>query len=293
MAKRERRKNLRMQANDVLQSLCCFGQSKHAAKREGTAAQGIYSYGTYHTYQQQCHRYCDWLRDVHPGTKTLADARQYIDEYITTMIDAQMSPFTIKTATSSLAKLYQCKTTDFRETPARSRENITRSRKPTVRDNAFNETLPENAKLVRFCCACGLRRNELRALKGTWFIENPDGTAYIDLTHTSATKGGRPRIVPILPEDIPFVRDVCRSAGDGNVWSVVHENADVHSYRAVYCRKIYDAYARDVKTLPRSERYHCQGDKAGDVYDKKAMKIASEALGHSRICVIAQNYLYT
>lgn len=293
MAKRERRKNLRMQANDVLQSLCSFGQSRHEAKRNHTDSQQIFSYGTYHTYQQQCHRYCDWVRDVHPGTKTLADARQYIDEYITTMVDANMSPYTIKTATSALAKLYQCKTTDFRETPARSRENITRSRKPTVRDNAFNETLPENAKLVRFCCACGLRRQELRALKGKWYVENPDGTAYIDLTHTSATKGGRPRIVPILPEDIPFVRDVCRAAGDGNVWPVVHENADVHSYRAVYCRKIYDAYARDVKTLPRSERYHCQGDKAGSVYCKYGLKKASEALGHSRLEIIPSHYLYT
>ena len=292
MAKRERRKNLKMQANDVLQSLCKFGQSKHEAKRNGNASEGIYSYGTYHTYQQQCHRYCDWVRDVHPGTKTLADARAYVDEYITTMIDAGMSPYTIKTATSALGKLYQCPTTDFRETPARSRANIMRSRKPAVRDNAFNETLPENAKLVRFCCACGLRRNELRALKGTWYIENPDGTAYIDLTRTSATKGGRPRTVPILPEDIPFVRDVCRSAGEGNVWPVVHENADIHSYRACYCRKIYDAYARDVKTLPRSERYHCQKEKAGTVYDRVALLKCSSALGHNRVEIVPINYLY-
>ena len=292
MAKRERRKNLKMQANDVLQSLCKFGESKHAAKHNGTAAQGIYSYGTYHTYQQQCHRYCEWVRDVHPGTKTLADARAYVDEYITTMVDAGMSPYTIKPATSALAKLYQCQTTDFRETPARSRAHITRSRRATVRDDAFNPELPENAKLVRFCQSCGLRRAELRALKGDWFVETPDG-AYIDLTHTSATKGGRPRMVPILPEDVDFVRDVCRAAGDGHVWPVVHENADVHSYRSIYCKKIYAAYARDISTLPRSERYCCQKDKAGAVYDKKAMKIASEALGHSRICIIAQNYLYT
>ena len=292
MAKRERRKNLKMQVNDALQSLCCFGQSKHAAKQAGTASQGIYSFGTYHTYQQQCHRYCEWVKAVHPGTKTLADARQYVDEYIATMIDTGLSPFTIKTATSALAKLYQCKTTDFRDTPARSRANITRSRRAVARDKDFDESLPENARLARFCCACGLRRGELKALKGSWYVERPDGTAYIDLTKTSATKGGRPRIVPILPEDVPFVREVCRAAGEGHVWPALNTHADIHAWRAIYCQRLYDAHKRDVRTLPRSERYHCQLEKAGIVYDVAALKFCSEALGHSRTSIIPSSYLY-
>ena len=279
MAKRERRKNLKMQVNDTLQSLCRFGQSKHAAKQTGTASQGIYSFGTYHTYQQQCHRFCEWVKAVYPGTKTLANARQYVDGYIAAMIDTDLSPFTIKTATSALAKLYQCKTTDFRETPARSRANITRSRRAVARDKDFDESRPENARLARFCRACGLRRAELKALKGSWYIERPDGTAYIDLTKTSSTKGGRPRMVPILPEDVPFVREICRAAGEGHLWPAVNTHADIHAWRAAYCQRLYDTHKRDVRTLPRSERYHCQLEKAGIVYDVVALSFVVKPLG--------------
>lgn len=292
MAKRERRKNLKMQTNDVLQSLCKFGQSKHQAKKEGTASEGIYSYETYHTYQQQCHRFCDWVRDGYPGTKMLSDARQYVDSYLQSMIDSDMSPFTIKTAASALAKLYQCRTTDFIKTPARNRANITRSRGRAVRDQNFDENSPENARLVRFCKACGLRRSELRVLRGSWYIENPDGTAYIDLAHTSATKGGRPRTVPILPEDIEFVRKMCRVAGDDKVFPVVNENADVHSYRACYCRRLYDYHCPDITKMARKELYYCQKDKAGIVYHRDTLRICSEALGHSGISIIPSNYLH-
>ncbi len=291
MAKRERRKNLKMQVNDILQGMCCFGKSKHEAKKAGTAAQGIFSYGTYHTYQQQCQRFCEWVKAIHPEIKTIVDARQYVDEYLTSMVVADMSPYTVKTAASALGKLYQCPTTDFSPTPSRCRADITRSRRAVSRDKDFDERLPENAKLARFCRACGMRRAELRALKGSWFHEGPDG-AFIDLTQTSATKGGRPRILPILPEDVPFVREVCRDAKDGHVWPVVNSHADIHAWRAEYCRRIYNAHARNVKTLPRSERYHCQKDKFGEVYDRAALKVCSEALGHSRICIIAQSYLY-
>ena len=39
-------------------------------------------------------------------------------------------------------------------------------------------------------------------------------------------------------------------------------------------------------------RYYCRNDLKGVVYDKQAMRIASRALGHNRICVIAGHYLY-
>lgn len=98
-------------------------------------------------------------------------------------------------------------------------------------------------------------------------------------------------MVPVMG-DVELVRRLCKAAGDGQVFPAVNQNADIHSYRAVYCRRVYEKYARDISTLPRSERYHCHADKAGVVYDRAAMKMASEALGHSRISVIASSYLY-
>jgi hypothetical protein len=40
------------------------------------------------------------------------------------------------------------------------------------------------------------------------------------------------------------------------------------------------------------EKYICRKDKAGIVYDRRAMKIVSKQLGHNRISVIASDYLH-
>jgi hypothetical protein len=42
----------------------------------------------------------------------------------------------------------------------------------------------------------------------------------------------------------------------------------------------------------RNDRYICRRDMRSRVYSKKLMAVVSENLGHSRINVIAQSYLY-
>ena len=44
--------------------------------------------------------------------------------------------------------------------------------------------------------------------------------------------------------------------------------------------------------IPPKERYIMRKERAGEVYDKQAMEIVSKNLGHNRISVIAQSYLY-
>ena len=46
-----------------------------------------------------------------------------------------------------------------------------------------------------------------------------------------------------------------------------------------------------VKGGSTGEVYVCRGDLKGVVYDRKAMEIASKALGHNRISVIAAHYI--
>ena len=50
-------------------------------------------------------------------------------------------------------------------------------------------------------------------------------------------------------------------------------------------------YARPIATLNHDEIYYCRGDRKGTWLDKKAMLVASKALGHNRISIIASNYL--
>lgn len=67
---------------------------------------------------------------------------------------------------------------------------------------------------------------------------------------------------------------------------------DNHHFRATYAKRVYKFYARSIDDLSLKDKYIMRKDRAGEVLDKEAMKITSEFLGHSRIDVIAQSYLY-
>ena len=117
-------------------------------------------------------------------------------------------------------------------------------------------------------------------------------------------KGGRIRLSPIIGTSADAIVERVRStpAGD-NVWQYVNTNADIHGYRAQYATAIYKAYARKIEEIPfdsvnkgtgrkyQSDVYTCRKDEGGKKLDRAAMLIASKALGHNRICVVADNYI--
>ena len=283
-----KQKNLKMQCNDALTSACAFGSSKHKAKQNGTAASSVFSFSTFKTYKQQSYYFAEWCKEMHPEAKTLAAARQYVGEWLQLQIARDLSPYTVRTAASAMAKIYGCTTADFGvKMPARSRENITRSRGRAKRDSGFNEA--QNAELCEFLRSTGLRRACATALRGSWLRITEEGV-FIDLTHTKATKGGRPRLVPVHG-DVDLVVRLCTEAGEGKVFpGGINSHCDVHSYRAEYCARAYLSKARDVKTLKRSELYHCR--KASAVYDREALRYASACLGHNRIEIAPGNYMH-
>ena len=92
----------------------------------------------------------------------------------------------------------------------------------------------------------------------------------------------------------------------------VHSAADIHSYRADYATRIYNAEKGDLQSLKgqtvdytaltgkrhrdgskiiKSALYHCRGDRAGEVFDRAAMIAASRALGHNRENIVGEHYI--
>jgi len=104
-------------------------------------------------------------------------------------------------------------------------------------------------------------------------------------------KGGRLRDCPILSKEA--VERMQNTPSGQNVWSKIPSRADIHSYRADYCKSVYRLHARPIGEIPKGDKYYCRSDLKGVVYDKLAMLIASQALGHNRISVIAGHYLYS
>ena len=280
---------------DELQKKLRIGEQKHTAKQQGVSHDGIYSWSTYQNYLSKACAFVKWAKAEH-GCRTLSQARNYVDDYLKHHIDNGYSPYTQKLIACSLAKLYGCSTTDFIPTQVRHRSNITRSLKCKESGKSkakFSEV--KNQDFMDFCKATGLRRHEIKSLK-------PENLGYDHDTGTYKLvdikgKGGKVRDCPIVSTKdgvVEMVVNKIKNTPMGQkVWNKIPSRADIHSYRAEYCKTIYSLHSRVIDKTLKHDRYYCRSELKGIIYDKRAMTIASRALGHNRISVIAGHYLYS
>lgn len=266
-----------------------FGSKRSSDKMNADTRNKIYSKNTFETYKRQFRYFADWLSEAHKEAYTLDDARGYVDEYLLHLVKLERSAYSITTAKAALAKVFQTDATQFIATPPRERANIKRSRGDAVRDS--NISSKTETKLALFSSAVGLRRKEMLNIESEdLFFKN--GKAYLNVT--KGTKGGKPRIVEICGISEGETKMIVEwiQSREGRLFPKLNTNYDNHYYRAVYAKRLYDRYKRKEKDIPPRERYIMRKDRAGEVYDKSAMQIVSKNLGHNRISVIAQSYLY-
>lgn len=277
------RGSLVKQVQDTLDAKLQIGRKKKPDKLSGISQNYIYSWETYHSYLKHCCYFVKWCKENH-GCKTIEQCKAYASEWMKTR--ENLSVYTQKMEASALVKLYGCTLEELNiHTAARQRKDITRSRNTVKRDRHFSES--NHAELVAFCRATGLRRAELKALRGTALYQDRSGY-YLHIS--SGSKGGRERYAPIIGDKDLVIR-LCQQAGDGKVFEKIPSGADIHSYRRDYATAIYQQHARPLEQLTAKEKYYCRGDRKGEVFDRAAMRIASNALGHGRIEVIAGHYL--
>lgn len=262
------------------------GTKKQKDETGGTPGT-IHSNITFKTYKAECDRYADWLQEHGWNRGGMPAAREHAGEYLQERIAAGLSASSVHTTAAALAKALRCRATDFGvRLPERRRSEITRSRLPVERDKHFSAE--KHKDLLTFCACTGLRRHELAKLRGTDCTVSADGSVSL----TVKGKGGRVRTVRAVGSkaELTTVRRLILTAKDGLVFAKVPQALDVHALRSVFCARVYQQYARPAEHVPTNERYICRADRCGAVYDKRAMRAASEALGHSRLDVIAGHY---
>ena len=252
----------------------------------------IHSIQTMRTYLRHSLNFVTWCRDRY-NVKELSDCKPYIKQYVE---ENNYSPWTKKTIRSALCKMYGINAKDLPpiDTGERARDNINRGRCETVRSKHFSET-GKYKNYVEFCKSTGLRKSEIESLLGT-DLKNKDGKYYLRVVKN--TKGGRIRELPII-NNIDLVKNICEQAGKNKVIQYLTENkikapngANTHGYRSEYAKALYNMNKRPIEEIPSNEKYYCRNDLKGVILDKKAMAIVSQALGHTRLNIIAQSYLY-
>lgn len=266
-----------------------FGTKRSIDKVNGVTQDKIYSENTFLTYKRQSRYFADWLEKKYPEVKTIEQAKAYVDEYLLYLIEIGKSPSSIATTKAALVKVFQTDASAFVETPERTRAGITRSRLDVKQDSHISNKTEE--RLSRFTSATGLRRAEMQKIEADdLFFKG--GKAYLSVT--KGTKGGKARTVEIVGVSPGDTKDIVEwiQGQKGRLFPHITKHYDNHHYRAIYARRVYDKYARKEKDIPPNERYVMRKDRAGEVFDRLAMAVASKNLGHNRISVIAQSYLY-
>lgn len=281
------RKTARLRLQAMLKA--GLGSKRSKDKAEADTKNKIYSKATFETYKQQFRHFADWLDKAHPEAFTLEDARGFVDEYLRHLIELERSAYSISTAKAAIAKIMGVEATQFIATPPRLRADIKRSRGVAERDKHISDKKEE--ELARFTSATGLRRKEMTMITAEdLFFEN--GQAYLNIN--KGTKGGKPRVAKILGKTEEETKDIVKwiQSKEGRLFNKLSSNYDNHYYRATYANRLYNQLKRDIADIPTEDKYIMRKDRAGEVYDKQAMLHVSKALGHNRISVIAQSYLY-
>lgn len=283
-----------MQGDRILKRM--FANGKGTSKFEDKlsnngkpAREKIYVDSTLKTYRQGWLRFCDYLEKRGVKRCACADLEQYVQPFADWLSAGDYSAYTIHTWVSAVAKVLDLQVGDY-QLPKRRRCDITRSRNPVKSDTRFSPA--NHQSLIDFWRSVGPRNHkELAYIRGTDLVEIEDGKFCVNIRKG---KGGKPRLAPIYgpPARVNRVVEMMRKAGDQLLFEKIPTAADIHSYRAEYACTIYKTHARPIDGIPRNERYICRKDMAGTVYDKAAMMIASKALGHNRLDVIAQSYLW-
>lgn len=281
------RKTARLRLQAMLKA--GMGSKRSKDKAEADTKNKIYSKATFETYKQQFRHFADWLEKAHPEALTLEDARGFVDEYLRHLIELERSAYSISTAKAAIAKIMGVEATQFITTPPRLRADIKRSRGVAERDKHISDKKEE--ELARFTSATGLRRKEMTMIRAEdLFFEN--GQAYLNVD--KGTKGGKSRVAKIVGKTEAETKEIVKwiQSKEGRLFYKLSSNYDNHYYRATYANRLYNQLKRDIADIPTQERYVMRKERAGEVYDKQAMLQVSRALGHNRISVIAQSYLY-
>lgn len=287
------RKGIIYAALERLDALMAIGTSrreaKQAAREAGEPAWAfttgkIHSYQTRTTYQQQILTFIDWARETH-GINRLERLDERADElataYLSERITQGYSPWTLLTQRSALRLFFSNPelAADV-DLPRRTRERITRSRQPAVRDQDIQ---PEHWQpLINFVLATGLRREELRDLLVRDIFRDAQGQLVVEVRRG---KGGKVRRVEVFPgREDAVMRLVEGREPQAHVCERLPGSLDIHALRRQFAQELYMYYSG--RPLPSPE-----GRLDPKEVDREAARKVSEALGHHRVDIIFTHYI--
>lgn len=211
--------------------------------------QSISDRDTIHSYKSSINRFCAWAKEEgYSKEQILSSPREHLQEYTNHLKEERLSNATIHTYIAAPCKGLGIPMQHISK-PERSADNITRSRgggnpqgQREMQDSRFE-------RLVAFQEVTGLRRAELKDLKGE-DLRIKDGKMYVI---AQQGKGGKEQWQRILPKDTETVQRTFDGIKKGDhVFSdaEMKNKIDLHGMRAEHAKECYDYYTERIKQDP-------------------------------------------
>lgn len=152
--------------------------SRSLKKRNYQDKEKIFASSSLRVYVRHVYYYFDWIRNQGIHLRSFAEARDYLQLYLSCLEKEGKSPYYIKLAGCAVLKLYPGHYLGEFETPDRAREEIIRSRHHTL--EYFEKIKNQNPELFLFGLATGLRKDkELSKVRGIDLREKNENIIYI------------------------------------------------------------------------------------------------------------------
>jgi integrase len=298
-------RSLYQQQKYAINQMETFGHSRHLDKKDPNinTEDNIYSIKGAESHKDLAKNFSNFMKENYPEVRAMVDVKA---KHITAFFDAHAGAWSQKTIDSYYGKFQKienaCRRFLSKDISYMDGVEKPRSEKEKVRVRAMEQAdfdrissklcekeTPTGWMALHISARCGLRVNEAACLKG----------ARINLTKhvieiREGAKGGKPRDVPIRPQDMQFFANLKNRFGDGYLFS----HPDGTHYRADSLNKpirdaihelgLNDKYDRttihSVRKMWAGERLREEISRLGGGTDKKTILKAwgrvEKELGH-------------
>ncbi len=275
-------------------------ESRHEAKKALREATGedplvatstgkIHSYRSREKYQGVVRRFILWCKQERRIYRLeIADAQseELVTAWLTERLDQGLKPDTLQGDRAALRMFFQnWMLAENMQIPPRRWQDITRSRRPALRDSLIPREVAE--PLEHFFAACGVRRDEANHLRVQDIQESRRSQYQLEIDiRQGYGKGGRPRRAPIYPGREQEVLDYVEGLpSEARLFPhQVDSRLNPQAQRRQYAQDFYRLLSG--RELPPTDRQLHPED-----YDEASALEVSRYLGHNRLDVILKSYL--
>ena len=198
-------------------------------------------------------KFIDYCRSEHQS-KTKEDCEKHVEDYIEYLKHKGVTASTLHTYLASICVYHDIPMQTYKK-PTRHVSEYCRGRINNGKKKRNDSDLenPKYSRLVEFQKRVGIRRNELKNLRGCDFYQN-NGNYYV---YVRRGKGGKKTFQRLIPEDVEFVK----SYFDGTENPVftkeeMKNKLPLHYLRAKFAQRSYLYYlklAEDPETRDKLE----------------------------------------